>query len=132
MAEERSLREVNLNLLSRLHVVQKGIWKELSSIKTKRRPEQQQETSNFEGFGPDRTPVTLRNRQKAQFELSTKITPRQHGGKGTVRFSTPRRSDQTQNQRSADKKRSLNSILKTPQSQSKRPIEVFFNNFLIV
>jgi hypothetical protein len=128
MAEERSLREANLILLSRLHVAQKAIWKDVNSIKTNRNHSEVDkplENSVFEGFGPDRTPVTLRSRRKALSELSTKITPRKRSEKGSVRFSTPRRSDQKENRTLTDSKKGLNSILRTPQSQSKRQIQVY-------
>ena len=128
MAEERSLREANLILLSRLHVTQKAIWKDVNSIKTNRNHseiDKPLENSVFEGFGPDRTAVTLRSRRKALSELSTKITPRKRSEKGSVRFSTPRRSDQKENRTLADSKKGLNSILRTPQSQSKRQIQVY-------
>jgi hypothetical protein len=125
MAEERSLREANLILLSRLHVAQKDIWKDVNSMKTNRNHSEVDKPLENSGLGPDRTPVTLRSRRKALSELSTKITPRKRSEKGSVRFSTPRRSDQKENRTLADSKKGLNSILRTPQSQSKRQIQVY-------
>ena len=127
MAEERSLREVNLILLSRLQVTQKAIWKDVNSIKTNRKHcevDEPLENSIFEGFGPDRTPITLRSRRKALSKLSTKITPRKQSEKGSVRFGTPRRSGQKENRTLADSTKGLNSILRTPQSRSKHQIQV--------
>lgn len=127
MAEEQSLREVNLILLSRLHVAQKAIWKDVKSMKRAEKASEIHrplESSVFEGFGPDRTPIALQSRRKALSELSTKITPRKQGEKGSVRFSTPTRSNQKENRPLADRKKGLNLILRTPQSQTKRQFEV--------
>ena len=127
MAEEQSLREVNLILLSRLHVAQKAIWKDVKSMKRAEKACQMHRpfgSSVFEGFGPDRTPITLQSRRKALSELSTRITPRKQAEKGSLRFCTPTRGIQKENRPLVDKKKGLNSILKTPESQMKRQIEV--------
>jgi hypothetical protein len=127
MAEEQSLREVNLILLSRLHVAQKAIWKDVDFMKASHKYSEvnkRLENTVFEGFGPDRTPITVRSRRKALSELSSKITPRKQGEKGSVRFSVTRKSSPKENRTLADNRKGLNSILRTPQSQSKRRIQV--------
>ena len=130
MAEEQSLREVNLILLSRLHVAQKAIWKDVKSMKRADKASQMHrplENSVFEGFGPDRTPIALQSRRKALSELSTKITPRKLGEKGRLRFCTPTRSSRKENRELTDGKKSLNSILRTPQSHTKRQFQVYLS-----
>lgn len=114
MAE--SLREANINLLSRLHVAQKAIWRDMNSMKATRKSsvvDQPLKNSVFQGFGPNRSPVTLHSRRKAFSELSTKITPRKKSEEGSAR-----------NRLLADGKKDFNSILRTPQSQAKRRIQV--------
>ena len=127
MAEERSLREVNLILLSRLHVAQKTIWKDVNFIKANNKHSEgnkRLENSVFKGFGPDRTPISMRSRRKALSELSTKMTPRKQTEKGSVGFNMAWTSDQKKKCALTDSAKGLGSILRTPQSKSKRETQV--------
>ncbi|XP_028393938.1 migration and invasion-inhibitory protein-like [Dendronephthya gigantea] len=87
----------------------------MNSIRANRQSfvvDQPSKKSVFQGFGPNRSPVILHSRRKAFSELSTKITPRKKSEKGSA-----------QNRLLADGNKCLNSILRTPKSETKRQIQ---------
>ena len=132
MAEEtyslRSLRETNLLLLSKLHVAQKTIWKDVKTIKSKSESSgcgRRLESPEIRGHGLNCTPVTMRRRGLS--ELSAKSLANEFEV-AEQRVSTTRESRDKENIPLSGEGKHLNSILRTPQSRRGKQVDVICEN----